>query len=107
MRRQNLLVARRLVEAGVPIVNVYDFQQEGQNWDAHFKCFHQHQEFPLPLADQSLAALIEDLDTADGWICHWSSRWVNLAARPASTKRTAAYEGAQRTAPAIGSVLSP
>ena len=62
MRGQNLLVARRLVEAGVPFVNVYDFRQQGQNWDAHFKGFNQHKTFLLPLADQSLAALIEDLD---------------------------------------------
>ncbi len=62
LRGQNLLLARRLVEAGVPFVNVYDFQQQGQNWDAHFKCFHQHREYLLQLADQSLAALIEDLD---------------------------------------------
>ena len=34
MRGQNLLVARRLVEAGVPFVNVFDFRQQGQNWDA-------------------------------------------------------------------------
>ncbi|HTN04491.1 MAG TPA: DUF1501 domain-containing protein [Planctomycetaceae bacterium] len=62
MRGQNLLLARRLVEAGVPFVNVYDFRQQGQNWDAHFKCFNQHKTHLLPLADQSLAALIEDLD---------------------------------------------
>ena len=37
LRGQNLLLARRLVEAGVPFVNVYDFKQQGQNWDAHFK----------------------------------------------------------------------
>jgi hypothetical protein len=63
MRGQNLLLARRLVEAGVPFVNVYDFKQQGQNWDAHFKCFNQHKTHLLPLADQSLSALIEDLDT--------------------------------------------
>lgn len=62
MRGQNLLLARRLVEAGVPFVNVYDFRQQGQNWDAHFKCFNQHKTHLLPLADRSLAALIEDLD---------------------------------------------
>ncbi|MDB5351016.1 MAG: hypothetical protein JWN86_2263 [Planctomycetota bacterium] len=62
MRGQNLLLARRLVEAGVPFVNVYDFRQQGQNWDAHFKCFDQHRTHLLPLADQSLSALIEDLD---------------------------------------------
>jgi hypothetical protein len=62
MRGQNLLLARRLVEAGVPFVNVYDFRQQGQNWDAHFRCANQHKTHLLPLADQSLSALIEDLD---------------------------------------------
>jgi hypothetical protein len=62
MRGQNLLLARRLVEAGVPFVNVYDFRQQGQNWDSHFKVFNQHRTHLLPLADQSLSALIEDLD---------------------------------------------
>jgi hypothetical protein len=62
LRGQNLLLARRLVEAGVPFVNIYDFKQQGQNWDAHFKCFNQHKTHLLPIADQSLSALLEDLD---------------------------------------------
>ena len=62
MRGQNLLLARRMVEAGIPFVNVYDFRQQGQNWDAHFKNFNQHKTHLLPIADQSLSALIEDLD---------------------------------------------
>jgi hypothetical protein len=62
MRGQNLLLARRLVEAGVPFVNVFDFRQQGQNWDAHHQNFEQHKRHLLPLADQSLCALIEDLD---------------------------------------------
>ncbi len=62
MRGQNLLLARRLVEAGVPFVNVYDFKQQGQNWDAHFKVFNQHKAHLLPAADQGLSALVEDLD---------------------------------------------
>jgi hypothetical protein len=62
MRGQNLLLARRLVEAGVPFVNVHDCRQQGQNWDAHFHCMEQHRKFLLPIADRSLAALIEDLD---------------------------------------------
>lgn len=62
MRGQNLLMARRLVQAGVPFVNVYDCKQQGQNWDAHVNCENQHKKFLLPLADQSLSALIEDLD---------------------------------------------
>ncbi|MBI2826972.1 MAG: DUF1501 domain-containing protein [Planctomycetia bacterium] len=62
MRGQNLLLARRLVEAGVPFVNVFDFRQQGQNWDAHHQNFAQHKSHLLPIADQSLSALIEDLD---------------------------------------------
>jgi hypothetical protein len=62
MRGQNLLLARRLVEAGIPFVNVYDCKQQGQNWDAHFKGANQHKTFLLPQADQGLSALIEDLD---------------------------------------------
>jgi hypothetical protein len=62
LRGQNLLLARRLVEAGVPFVNVYDFKQQGQNWDSHADNFGQHKDFLLPPADQALAALIEDLD---------------------------------------------
>ena len=52
-----------MVEAGVPFVNVYDFRQQGQNWDAHFKNFNQHKTHLLPLADQTLSALLEDLET--------------------------------------------
>ncbi|MEI8381566.1 MAG: DUF1501 domain-containing protein [Planctomycetota bacterium] len=62
MRGQNLLVARRLVEAGVPFVNVYDFRQQGQNWDSHANNFAQHREHLVPPADRGLAALISDLE---------------------------------------------
>lgn len=62
MRGQNLLVARRLVEAGVPFVNIFDFRQQGQNWDAHANNFFHHKNYLLPQTDQSLSALIEDLD---------------------------------------------
>lgn len=62
MRGQNFLLARRLVEAGVPFVNVYDYKQQGQNWDAHSHCANQHKNFLLPPFDQGLSALIEDLD---------------------------------------------
>ena len=46
----------------MPFVNVYDFKQQGQNWDAHFKVFNQHKAHLLPAADQGLSALVEDLD---------------------------------------------
>lgn len=62
LRGQNLLLARRLVEAGVPFINVNDFRQQGQNWDSHSDNFNQHRKHLLPPADRALAALIEDLD---------------------------------------------
>jgi hypothetical protein len=62
MRGQNLLLARRLVEAGVQFVNIYDCKQQGQNWDSHVNCSSQHKNYLLPQADQGLSALIEDLD---------------------------------------------
>lgn len=62
MRGQNLLIARRLVEAGVNFVQVNDFKQQGQNWDAHADGFRQHREALLPMADRSISALIEDLE---------------------------------------------
>jgi hypothetical protein len=50
---QNLLLARRLVEAGVPFVNVNDFLQQGQNWDSHSDNFKQHRRYLLPQADRA------------------------------------------------------
>lgn len=61
MRGQSVLAARRLVEAGVPFVSVYDFKQQGQNWDTHEKNFVQHKEVLLPPIDKAVSALIEDL----------------------------------------------
>lgn len=62
MRGQNLLLARRLVEAGVPFVNVYDYKQQGKNWDSHARNFEWHKRDLLPQADKALATLITDLD---------------------------------------------
>jgi Protein of unknown function (DUF1501) len=62
LRGQSLLLARRLVEAGIPFVNVNDFHQQGQNWDSHSDNFNQHRKFLLPAVDRALAALIDDLD---------------------------------------------
>lgn len=60
---QSLLLARRLVEAGVPFVNVNDKRVNSQNtnWDSHQTIFPRHREL-LPAMDQGLSALLEDLD---------------------------------------------
>jgi hypothetical protein len=60
---QGSLLARRLVEAGVRFIAVYDGQHNGQlaNWDAHENIFSRLETALLPPADRALAALIEDL----------------------------------------------
>jgi hypothetical protein len=61
---QSLLLARRLVEAGVRFINVNDKVHNGQlaNWDSHENNFGRLKNDLLPPADQAFAALIEDLD---------------------------------------------
>ena len=54
---QSCLVARRLVEAGVPFVNV-----RTTGWDTHKKHF-QHMNTMLPDLDMALSALLEDFDS--------------------------------------------
>lgn len=53
---QSCLVARRLVEAGVPFVNV-----RTTGWDTHKKHF-QFMNSKLPMLDRALSALLADLD---------------------------------------------
>jgi uncharacterized protein (DUF1501 family) len=62
-----MLLARRLVEAGVRFVTVYDGQYNGQtaNWDSHQDNFPRHKVDLLPPADRGFASLIDDL-TARG-----------------------------------------
>jgi hypothetical protein len=61
---QSMLLARRLVEAGVRFVNVNDKIHNGQleNWDSHENNFPRHKNDLLPPADQAFSALVEDLD---------------------------------------------
>ena len=60
---QSMLLARRLVEAGVRFINVNDKVYNGQlaNWDCHADNFRRHREL-LPPADQAFSALITDLE---------------------------------------------
>ena len=64
---QSVLLARRLVEAGVRFVTVYDHEINGQlaNWDAHADVFPRLKNDLLPPTDRALAALVNDL-TARG-----------------------------------------
>jgi hypothetical protein len=63
---QAVLQARRLVEAGVPLVTVF-WQNDGLTnvsvyWDTHNRNFIDLKERLCPPADQAFAALLEDLE---------------------------------------------
>ncbi len=57
---QSLLLARRLVEAGVPIVQAN--MGPVQNWDNHGAIFNTLKDRLLPPLDQGVSALLADLD---------------------------------------------
>lgn len=59
---QSLLLARRLVEAGVRFVTVFSGSNPGDGWDTHSDNFNRLKNTLMPPEDQGFAALIEDLD---------------------------------------------
>jgi hypothetical protein len=60
---QALLLARRLAEAGVPMTAVhFNEMTVCDGWDTHAKNFEALQGELLPMLDQGLSALLEDLD---------------------------------------------
>ncbi len=59
---QGALLARRLVEAGVPFVTVFSHTRvERDSWDTHNRHYELSRQTLLPQADQSFSALLEDL----------------------------------------------
>jgi hypothetical protein len=57
-----VLLARRLVEQGVPLVSV-NWHNDGRNfWDTHGHNFSRLKRDLIPPSDQALSALLEDLD---------------------------------------------
>ena len=60
---QSLLLARKLAEAGVPMIAVhFNYMTRCDGWDTHSKNFDALRDELLPLLDQGLSALVEDLD---------------------------------------------
>src|SRR5580704_10235089 len=57
---ESLLLARRLVEAGVPVVQAN--MGRVQNWDTHSNNFPKLKSRLLPPLDQAVAALLDDLE---------------------------------------------
>ena len=60
----SLLIARRLVEAGVPFISVHQeiFDHYGHAYDMHSNNFGMLKDMNLPLLDQVVPALLKDLD---------------------------------------------
>src|SRR5262249_22406325 len=58
---QSLLLARRLVQAGVPVVQAN--MGRVQNWDTHGDNFSRLKKNMLPALDHGVAALLDDLGT--------------------------------------------
>lgn len=63
---QSMLMARRLVESGVPFVSVQwqprrNREELCSGWDTHRNNFHCLKTYLLPYLDQAFSALIEDL----------------------------------------------
>src|SRR5262249_51985250 len=59
---QSCLLARRLAEAGVPLITVHYCRTPVGSWDTHSDHFSQMKESLCPTFDQAFAALVSDLD---------------------------------------------
>jgi uncharacterized protein (DUF1501 family) len=59
---QCCLLARRLAEAGVPMINVHFCQSPAGSWDTHSRHFPQMKTHLCPIFDRAFAALVGDLD---------------------------------------------
>jgi hypothetical protein len=58
----SVLMARRLVEAGVSYVAVHTEAKPNGHWDTHSNNFNMLRKLLLPFLDRALSALLEDLD---------------------------------------------
>lgn len=89
---QSVLLARRLVEHGVPLVSV-NWHNDGKNfWDTHGNNFNRLKNDLIPPADRALSALLDDLDDR-GLLEETVIAWVGeFGRRPAITKSNAGRE---------------
>jgi hypothetical protein len=89
---QCVLMARRLVEHGVPLVSV-NWHNDGKNfWDTHGDNFNRLKNELIPPADMALSALLEDLEQR-GMLDETIVAWVGeFGRRPQITKNNAGRE---------------
>lgn len=89
---QCVLLARRLVEHGVPVVNV-NWHNDGKNfWDTHGDNFNRMKNDLIPPADRALSALLDDLEER-GMLDSTIVAWVGeFGRRPQITRNNAGRE---------------
>ena len=89
---QCVLMARRLVEHGVPLVSV-NWHNDGKNfWDTHGNNFNRLKNDLIPPADRALAALLTDLEER-GLLDETIVAWVGeFGRKPQITKNNAGRE---------------
>ncbi len=89
---QCVLLARRLVEHGVPLVSI-NWHNDGQNfWDTHGNNFNRLKNDLIPPADRALSALLDDLEER-GLLKDTLIAWVGeFGRRPAITAGNAGRE---------------
>jgi len=89
---QCVLLARRLVERGVPLVSI-NWHNDGRNfWDTHGNNFNRLKNDLIPPADRALSALLEDLDER-GLLDETIVAWVGeFGRRPRITAGNAGRE---------------
>ncbi|MGD0039516.1 MAG: DUF1501 domain-containing protein, partial [Isosphaeraceae bacterium] len=81
---QSVVLARRLIEAGVRFVTVHDGQYNGQlaNWDAHADVFNRLKDVLLPPADQACGP---DRRPGRAWSARHDARHRHGRVRPHTT----------------------
>ncbi len=75
---QSLLLARRLIEAGVRFVTCFSGSNPGDAWDTHTQNFKQLKNRLMPEEDLAFSALIEDMDSRgllDETLVVWSGEF--------------------------------
>ena len=78
---QSVLMARRMIEAGVKLVTVYwhrEVKTIDTSWDTHSRNFTELRTRLMPVVDRPIAALLEDLETnglLDDTLVVWNSEF--------------------------------
>ena len=97
----SLILARRLVEAGVPFVSVHQeiFAHYGHSYDMHENNFGMLKSFNLPLLDRVVPALLQDLDSRGLLATTLVVVMGEMGRAPGSTARPVATTGRSAGSP--------